>query len=70
MPLGLPHWALLEFTTRRDCRMDPAILLGLKENYDKSSMLDRYEDRQGSSHGVLSQRTMITMKKIRKISAH
>ena len=57
IPLGFPHWALHEFTTRKDQPMDPAVLLGLKKNKDKSSMLDRYEDRQGYqfSWGVVSE---------------
>jgi hypothetical protein len=59
IPLGFPYWALLEFTTRKDSPVDPAILLGLKENEDKSSMLDRYEDREGYQFtwGVVSEGT-------------
>ncbi|MQR02117.1 hypothetical protein [Glaciimonas soli] len=57
IPLGFPHWALFEFTTRKDCPMDPEILLGLKDNEDQSSMLNRYEDLQGYQFtwGVVSE---------------
>jgi hypothetical protein len=47
IPLGFPHWALHEFVTRVDSPVDPAMLLGLIDNEDKSSMLDRYEDLKG-----------------------
>src|SRR5712692_192606 len=56
MPLGLPHWALHELTTRKDYPYDPAILLGLEENECESSLLNQYENRQGYQFtwGVIS----------------